>query len=392
MKMKTLLKLTALAGLLAWALPAHAGGYYDLTMNSSSATLRVGNLGTNRNDAVFTSSGAAVVQSTSATSGYAVLRALNYAGSEILKLTQAGALTVSSFVGNLTGNADTATSLSLGAIGQFLYQSASGVTAYLPAMGAGGIITGNGTSVIPSTGTFTGTASQVTITRTGSNIVLSLPDPINVATSGNAATATALAADGANCSAGQYPLGVSASGAAQNCTAAGVGDAVLNSTQTFSGANKFTSTSTIVFNHFRYEQQQTVNTSAAAHNTSTFTIVVLNTKVFDVEGVTTLSASTVTFPAGTYTCTFGDCFQNTGNAAAVLYDESLGNGTYYGRTVGSSANTATETNILKGAARFTIATARGISVRSISGGVTACAGANYQPYEVYTFLDCFREK
>ncbi len=36
---------------------------------------------------------------------------------------------------------------------------------------------------------------------------------------GNADTATALAADGANCSAGQFPLGVSAAGAAQSCTA-----------------------------------------------------------------------------------------------------------------------------------------------------------------------------
>jgi len=37
--------------------------------------------------------------------------------------------------------------------------------------------------------------------------------------SGNASTATALAANGANCSAGQYPLGVDASGAAESCTA-----------------------------------------------------------------------------------------------------------------------------------------------------------------------------
>lgn len=36
---------------------------------------------------------------------------------------------------------------------------------------------------------------------------------------GNIATATALAANGSNCSAGQYPLGVDASGAAENCTA-----------------------------------------------------------------------------------------------------------------------------------------------------------------------------
>ena len=37
-------------------------------------------------------------------------------------------------------------------------------------------------------------------------------------TTGNAATATALAANGANCSAGSYPLGVDAAGAVESCT------------------------------------------------------------------------------------------------------------------------------------------------------------------------------
>jgi len=49
--------------------------------------------------------------------------------------------------------------------------------------------------------------------------------PANTAdTSGTAAKATALAANGGNCSAGNYPLGVDASGAAENCTAAATGD------------------------------------------------------------------------------------------------------------------------------------------------------------------------
>lgn len=40
--------------------------------------------------------------------------------------------------------------------------------------------------------------------------------PLN--TTGNATTATALAANGGNCAAGEYPLGVSASGASESCT------------------------------------------------------------------------------------------------------------------------------------------------------------------------------
>ena len=57
------------------------------------------------------------------------------------------------------------------------------------------------------------------------------------AVSGNATTATALAANGANCSAGSYALGVDASGAAEGCTVAatGSGDVVTTATQTLSG-------------------------------------------------------------------------------------------------------------------------------------------------------------
>ena len=84
------------------------------------------------------------------------------------------------------------------------------------------------------------TASQI-VARDGSGNFSA--GTITAELTGNAATATALAANGANCSAGNYPLGVDASGAVESCTAvAGGGDAVLASTQTFSGTNTFTST------------------------------------------------------------------------------------------------------------------------------------------------------
>jgi len=57
---------------------------------------------------------------------------------------------------------------------------------------------------------------------------------------GNAATATALAANGADCAAGYYPLGVDAAGAVVNCTAAvGAGDMVLANTETVTGVKTF---------------------------------------------------------------------------------------------------------------------------------------------------------
>ncbi|MDP1721599.1 MAG: hypothetical protein Q8L37_00150, partial [Candidatus Gottesmanbacteria bacterium] len=52
---------------------------------------------------------------------------------------------------------------------------------------------------------------------------------------GNAGTATALAVNGANCSAGNYPLGVDASGAVEDCTAASGGGAFAWTPTTYSG-------------------------------------------------------------------------------------------------------------------------------------------------------------
>ena len=57
---------------------------------------------------------------------------------------------------------------------------------------------------------YTGATNAVTLTTSGT-------------WSGLAGTATALAANGANCSAGNYPLGVNASGAVEDCTVAGAG-------------------------------------------------------------------------------------------------------------------------------------------------------------------------
>jgi len=70
--------------------------------------------------------------------------------------------------------------------------------------------------------TITGTTLHVT-TSLASSGVLSVEtmtySDVTGELTGNASTATALAANGANCSAGQYPLGVDASGASEDCTA-----------------------------------------------------------------------------------------------------------------------------------------------------------------------------
>lgn len=89
------------------------------------------------------------------------------------------------------------------------------------------LIYGNGTGAVGSVATTTLTASsplslsQAVIKVGGSNSVLTLDT--SGSWTGNAGTATALASNGTNCSAGSYPLGVDASGNSENCTVASAG-------------------------------------------------------------------------------------------------------------------------------------------------------------------------
>lgn len=59
---------------------------------------------------------------------------------------------------------------------------------------------------------------------------------------GNATTASALAANGSNCGAGNYPLGVDASGNSEGCTTAGAGDFVNSANNTVTGNTTFRGT------------------------------------------------------------------------------------------------------------------------------------------------------
>jgi hypothetical protein len=80
--------------------------------------------------------------------------------------------------------------------------------------------TGTGGTEIDFDGATSGTITVKATAVAGAN-TLTLPattDTLAVA-GGNVATATALAANGGNCSSGNYPLGVDASGAVESCTA-----------------------------------------------------------------------------------------------------------------------------------------------------------------------------
>ena len=84
---------------------------------------------------------------------------------------------------------------------------------------SGTVATATSTPAISLTlGAITPTSVAASGTVTGSNLSgTNTGDQTTI--TGNAGTATALAANGGNCSAGQFPLGVSASGAAESCTA-----------------------------------------------------------------------------------------------------------------------------------------------------------------------------
>lgn len=106
----------------------------------------------------------------------------------------------------------------------------SGITSDVEAVetaikvGAGwdvGLDLNQNTIVFEETGAGTETVTLQAPSAVTGNITLTLPASTGTValTSDAAATATALAANGANCAAGNYPLGVDASGASEGCTA-----------------------------------------------------------------------------------------------------------------------------------------------------------------------------
>ena len=144
--------------------------------------------------------------------------------------------------------------------------------------------------------------------------------PANAAnTSGNAATATALAANGANCSAGSFPLGVDASGASETCTALPT---------TISG---------------------TANEITASASTGAVTLSLPST--------VNLSSKTLRVPNGTFLpggCTVGDAYMDT--------DATTGSRWYLCES--------TNTWVVQGAA------SGGSVLRTTYASLPACGGSN----------------
>jgi hypothetical protein len=126
--------------------------------------------------------------------------------------------------GALTGNADTATALAANGTNCTAGNYARGVDASGNAENCTADANTTYTATYPIT--LTSTAFGLAFGTTTSNTWAGTQTFTNLITgsvSGNAGTATALTANGTNCSAGNYPLGVDASGNVEGCTTAAVG-------------------------------------------------------------------------------------------------------------------------------------------------------------------------
>lgn len=149
--------------------------------------------------------------------------------------TITGVLTAPSIYGALTGNASTATALQTArAINGVNFDGTAAIT-----------ITAASSTLLANSNTFSGTNNFSTLPTlaslsglVGSNagaLYQISTTSMNASITGLAGTATALAANGANCTAGNYPLGVDASGAVEDCTAAAAGGAFAWTPTTYAG-------------------------------------------------------------------------------------------------------------------------------------------------------------
>lgn len=171
---------------------------------------------------------------------------------------------------------------------------------------------------------------------------------------GNADTSTALAANGGNCSAGEYPLGVNASGAAESCTtAAGTGVDYLVGTADSSLSGEIV-----------------VGTSPGGELGGTWATptlddgVTVNNWVLGTSTATSINKVAITAPASAATLTIDDGFtlHATGDVTALA-------GSHTGASSGT--NTGDQTSVSGNAGTVTHADAGGDTTTFVDLGTSA---------------------
>jgi len=172
-------------------------------------------------------------------------------GAGIPKLTGAGVLSSVSTIdtADITNSAVTFAKFQNISSGVVLGRTTTGAGTIEQLTPGPGITFVSGTITNSGVVSVVGTAGQINTSGTTGNVTLSLPATLGVAITGNAATATALGANGTNCGPGQAAQGVDAAGNAEGCftpSAGGSGNVIGPATNTinripqWSGTNNLT--------------------------------------------------------------------------------------------------------------------------------------------------------
>jgi hypothetical protein len=162
---------------------------------------------------------------------------------------------------------------------------------------------------------------------------------------GNATTATALAANGANCSAGQFPLGVDASGASESCTAlpttitgtanqitasASTGPVTLSLPTTITGLSSVTSTAfvgALIGNASTATALQTARTISGTSFDGSANISIASTGLSDTADIVRGAAALTTAGAIPYVTSSGTLAMDTPGMHWDATNNRLGIGT-----------------------------------------------------------------
>lgn len=164
------------------------------------------------------------------------------------------------------------------------------------------------------------TCAQVAFSQVSGAVTdAQVPNTITVDLATLATTATALAANGANCTVGNYPLGVDASGAVESCTAlsAGTGDVVGPSSSVDNGIVRYNGTTG------KLVQGYTSNTPTCDDaGICTFVAPAIGAAT-----ATTVNKVTITAPATTATLTIVEGATLTASASATVSGTNTGDQT-----------------------------------------------------------------
>lgn len=231
--------------------------------------------------------------------------------------------------------------------------------------GSGGLTNSVGTTTLTASSPLS--LSQPVVKVGGSNSVLTIDT--SGTWSGNAGTASALAANGGNCSAGSFPLGVDASGAVESCT-----DAWTEAENTAAAYAAQATTITIA------GTSNQITSSAGAQSLAanrTWTLSFPNQVIFPQYASTTLGFST---PYASSTSWFGGGLTSCSNGTTekLLYNSTTGQfscGTDQNTGGGTSAyEIATTSDIALSQLAYIAKTAGRTTLASVATTTLSCSG------------------